>query len=140
MPDAAFFARAGAASQRLMVDACVIARDPDFVDDSTLDTETGDLEPGSTVTVYSGKCLVAPVTRQDYDAEEGGAPLVRGRYRATIPLESDEVVIGDVLTVTASQHDVMLVGKSFTVRSVPCSTNAFHRRLLMDLTTRADAQ
>lgn len=140
MPDAAFFARAAAAAGRLMVDTCTITRDPDFTDDSTLNTSTGVLTGAGTVEVYDGPCMVAPQERQQSATEEGGAPQVRSRYRVTIPLSADEVVVGDVVTITASVREPLLVDQTLVVYGVPLRTNAFQRVLDVDLRVRADAQ
>lgn len=140
MPEAAFFARARTAAELLMEDTCAITRDPQFVADSTLDTATGSLTTGPTSTIYAGACTVTPVTRQQAETDEGGAPLLRLDYRASIPVDAPEVAVGDVLTVTASVRDAQLVGQRFVVRATPVSTNAYQRPLLVELTVRADAQ
>lgn len=140
MPDAAFFARAAAAAERLMVDACTITRDPDFADDSTLNTTTGVLTGAGTVEIYDGSCKIAPRDRQASATNEGGAPQTWSRYRVSIPLSADEVAIGDVVTVTASVWEHLLPGQTLTVTGVPLRTNAFQRVLDVDLRVRADAQ
>lgn len=142
MPDAAFFARARSAAEWMMEDSCTITRDPLFVADSTLDTVTGVLTAPSpeTIEIYDGPCTVTPEAREQSDAEEGAAPMVRSRYRATIPLSADEVVIGDVLTVTASVRDSLLVDASFVVHGATVSTNAYQRILDLKRSVRADAQ
>lgn len=142
VPDDAFFARARAAAERLMVDECVISRDPNFVADSTLDVNTGALVAPSpaTLNVYVGRCTVTPETRLQNESDEAGAPVVRRTYRARIPVDAPDVVTGDVLTVTSSRHDLHLVGESFHVRGALASTHAFQRRLQLEHAVRADAQ
>lgn len=143
MPDAAFFTRARAAAEMLMQDTCTISRDPAFLTDSVLNETTGQLTApaaGPLVQVYAGPCLVTPVVRQDTDVDEGGGPIVRGAYEATVPLSSARVAIGDVLTVTVAVRDPQLVGARFVVRRTTVATNAFQRRMRLDLSVRADAQ
>ncbi len=133
-------ARARAAAERIMEDTCTIVRDPDFADDSTLNTTTGVLTGGATVEVYDGPCRVKPEERQESNADEGGAPTVRSRYRATIPLDSDEVYRGDLFTLTDSTYDPLIQDATFTVQGVTVATHAFQRVLHLDRVVRADAQ
>lgn len=136
----ALLAQARAAAERIMEDTCTILRDPDFAGDSTLNTSTGVLTAGATVDVYDGPCRVRPAERQDGESDEGGAPMVRSRYVATVPLDAAEAVKGDLLTLTVSTYDSQLAGARFVVQSSRVATHAFQRILTLDRVVRADAQ
>lgn len=136
----ALLARARAAAEGIMEDTCSIVRDPSFAGDSTLNTATGVLTGGATVNVYSGPCRVRPAERQDAETEEGGAPMVRSRYVATLPLAAAEAVKGDLFTLTVAAYDPQLVGTQFTVEKSSVATHAFQRVLDLKRAVRADAQ
>lgn len=128
--------RARLAAESLMVDACTITRDAKGADDDTLDQATGVLTPPNpdTTTVYSGPCLVHPVGNipRPEGLSEGGVAIVTARYEATIPHTAAIARHGDVLTVTASQWNPGLVGRSFRVKEALAVSVNIRRSLLIE--------
>lgn len=108
-----------------MYDTCTITRDTQGTDDDTLDQNTGALTPpsGDTTTVYTGKCVVYPYSQRRGQVDvEGSRIYAEKMYAARIPWSSPEPKIGDVLTVTASAHDAILVNRPLRVVEMDMST------------------
>lgn len=115
----------------LMVDECVITRDALGENDDTLNETTLLLTSPAPVTIYVGKCMVSPSGIGREEGAEGRATLLEARrtYRGFIPLDAPEVLAHDTLTVTLSQRDPELAGRSLTVLGEEFSTFAISRRL-----------
>ena len=117
-----------------MFDACTITRDPQGTDDDTLDQTTGALTPpGSDVsTVYAGKCVLYPYSERSGRVNpEGGRAYTEKVYTARIPWNSAQPKPGDVLTVTASANDAVLVGRPLRVMEVEISSVLTSRDLVV---------
>ena len=88
--------------------------------------DTGQYDPAVPVTVYEGKMLVRPEDATGRREVVQGATYVRSRYEVTLPA-SAEVFRDQTLTVTASKHDPMLVGRPMTLLDVKMDTWAISR-------------
>lgn len=125
MSAASALARARAAAQALMVDTCTIQHQTG----TTTDPLTGVVTPTWT-TVYTGRCRVQQTLAQGSRVEAGEIEPVVLRLEVQLPVVGSEgVERGDLVTVTASVHDVDLVGRAFRVRDLHHKTHATSRRV-----------
>lgn len=120
-------------------DTCTITRP---VGEPTLNVATGDLDPGSTETVYTGPCRVRPRESQEQDVPVGDLHETLSPYIATLPAtradalardpatvgDPADVVVDDYLTVTVSTDDAM-VDRAFQVKTVSRGSWKLDRRL-----------
>ncbi|MEV4521471.1 DUF6093 family protein [Micromonospora tulbaghiae] len=120
----ALLARGRAAAEALMTDECVIRRDGG----TTYDPETG-YPTESTSQVYAGKCRVQQQSASAGAREVGEAAVLLLRLEVQVPMSVVGVQADDVVEVTASRHDVELVGRRFRVRDLFHKTHATSRRL-----------
>lgn len=119
--------------ESLMVDACIITRDPHLTADDTWNEATGTYVPVGSQVLYSGKCMISTPKRiYPQPTEQGGAPEIEVNYFVSLPIgvvtdfwPMDKVVVTRSITK-------VLVGQFFTVIDVVgVSTYSADRRLLM---------
>ncbi len=117
--------RARAAAERLMVDACTVVR-------VTGETEgPGGVLTAATTPIYSGKCRVQVRTRERMGGSWqsiGEAQLILARIEVQIPISAAELKEADIVTMTSSTLDPIMVGKQFQVRDVMMKTHLSARR------------
>lgn len=115
-------------AERLMVDTVTITRvtTSDTVDEDTLQyEETVDV-------IYSGKAKVQTYEPFEQNPEAGGHSFTVQRYRIHVPAETEDIRVDDTVTVTASELDVSLVGKSYRVAALLHKSFATAQRLFVD--------
>ncbi|AXH89407.1 hypothetical protein DVH21_05345 [Micromonospora aurantiaca] len=119
----ALLARGRAAAERLMVDACEVRRP----------TGEGSDDDGNVVVtyepVYSGKCRVQQPNAQAAQQDAGEDYMLMLRLEVHLPISVVGLEAGDEITVTASQHDLDLVGRRFVVRDLAHKSHATARRV-----------
>jgi hypothetical protein len=123
-------ARAQAAAEAGMVDACVIDRVSGQAQDDFSGTVTD-----TYATVHSGKCRIQQEQLQAEHHEAGQDQILLQRTQLQIPVSVVGVQVRDRVTVTASR-DPDLVGRSFLVRALAHKTDESARRLTV--TERTD--
>lgn len=98
-----------------------ISRDPQVEGDDEFDVEDGTwARPGDDSTVtYEGPCLLRVQPRSGLDAasEIGYQEQAVTLWAVTLPLGSD-VLPGDIVTITTSQRDAMMLGRTAVVATV----------------------
>lgn len=117
------------AVEALMDDECVILRNADWHYDDEFDPDTGELAPPDPEweELYAGPCKVRQVSERD--RREGGADLSTATHIGAIPVGGEEDIHrGDVLRVTDSRRDPLLIGREFTVRTIYYGTFTIQRR------------
>ncbi|MFG3710131.1 DUF6093 family protein [Micromonospora sp. NPDC047730] len=119
----ALLARGRAASERLMVDACVIRRKTG----ETTDEQTGVITPVY-ATLYTGKCRVQQAGGAT-PAEAGEAYRLMLRLEVQVPMSIVGLEVGDEVELTSSPLDPDLVGRTFFVRDLAHKTHATARRV-----------
>ena len=121
--------RAGrAAAVRLMVDTCTVTR-PGA---ATVNETTG-VVTRATTTVYTGTCRVKPDAAPS-ESQSGEREVVVRRFIVSIPTSETGVEVDDIVTVTASELDPALVGRTLTVAGVIVGSHVTARRLVCALT------
>lgn len=123
---------------QLELDGIRIDTTPLFVDLCTIVRPTGpplfdpvneDVEPETTVPIYSGVCSIYPIeSRRDRFDEFGQGLIFTRQYRVVLPWDVDDIQIRDRVTITQSQ-DPQLENRPMEVRDVFVSTNLGYRRL-----------
>lgn len=116
-----------------MLDACIVKRDAQGSDDDTLNESTGVLArpADDATTVYTGPCRLRPTGLQERTGSEGDRYVVSKAYECAVPLSAVNVLVGDVLTLTASQ-DPLTLGRPFRVTAVVARTLAVQRHLRLE--------
>lgn len=129
MSRASVLARAQAAAEAGMVDACTIQR----VATSSTNPDTGVITPTYT-TVYAGKCRIQQRGGAGQrDAGEDQQLLLA--LELQIPVTVTGVLVGDEVFVSASR-DAELIGRVLLVRDLAHKTDASARRIgVTDRTT-----
>jgi hypothetical protein len=105
--------------QRLMVDGCVITRDPPVTSDDVLNRSTGALTApvDDAVTIYEGACFIARSGIRNRDEDRGGVDASSGEYLVSVPFDAPPLRRLDQILVVSAQ-DESLTGKKLRVRSV----------------------
>lgn len=102
-------------------DSCVIKRQTG----TTLNQTTGKYEP-TYDTIYSGPCLVRPITASDVVIGQEQVGVLG--YNTFLPYTEADEAKGDLVDVT-SATDTRLTGKQFVVTSVDADTYITKRTL-----------
>jgi hypothetical protein len=124
MSRATVLARGRLAAEAGMVDACTITR----VGERTTDTTTGEVtEPTSTL--YTGACRVQQKQAQATEETVGEDHLLLLRIEVQLPMSVTDLEVGDLITVTSSEHDPDLPGRVFRVHDLAHKTHATSRRV-----------
>lgn len=132
-----------AEAEAMMVDTCLITReavegDPEYVDASTIDPDTGQYPEQGRVTVYEGKCRlqVKSLIAGSSESDAGDRAYVVQDAELQLPVDdSIDVRVGHVAEVVSASHDAALVGRQLTVRALHQKTHATSRRLRMQEAT-----
>jgi hypothetical protein len=125
-------ARAQAAAEAGMVDACTIRR----VTGETTVPSSGVVIPAYLVpNPYSGKCRVQQSLAQADQHDAGEDYQLQLRLTVQLPMTVTGLEVGDQVTITASQ-DGDLVGRTFLIRDLFHKTDASARRV--GVTERTD--
>lgn len=124
-------ASAQRAIEKMMDDTCTITRGDG---EPVLNTASGSMVIDDPTEVYSGKCMLSPEGDRLGVVVEGGGSVRPTTYRGSIPIDSggDDVVPGDILTVTSSRRDPGLVGQTFRVDRALSGTFAVSRKFRLE--------
>lgn len=122
-----------AEAEAIMLDTCQITRPTG--EPGPLDPETGLRGPAPTTTVYDGKCRIQTYEPHETALQSGDHVFTEQRYHLHIPIGSGPVAVGDTATITASQGDAQLVGRSYRVAGLHHKSLATAQRLLVDEVT-----
>ncbi len=117
--------RGRVAALALMQDQCTITR----VTGQTTNLQTG-VVTNTTSTIYTGVCRVQrlPSGGLSRPATVGEAQLYQQPLYVQVPTTVAGVLLGDVVTITASVLDADLVGRSFWVKELPAKTHTTAHR------------
>ena len=114
-----------------MVDACTITRAGSG--DTTFDPNTGTYTDAADTTIYTGRCEVQVSDGLNAQTSDVGGHLVTDmRVTVKVPMSVDGVWVGDVVTITASELDPDLVGKTYRVLGTFAKSFATARRLQVE--------
>lgn len=117
-----------------MVDACTITRAG--VNDTTFDPDTGVYTDAADSTVYTGRCEIQVSDGLNANTTEaGGQVVVDQRVTLKIPMAVEDIRPDDVVTITASELDPDLVGKTYRVMAGFAKSFATARRLQVEEVT-----
>lgn len=116
-------ARAQAAAERRMFDACTIRR----ITGAVADPDTGRETPTYTV-LYTGKCRIQQATAQAQREDVGEDHQLLLRLEVQLPTSVTGLQVGDQVTVTSSL-DADLVGRTFRAHDLAHKTEVSARRV-----------
>lgn len=122
-----------AAAQALQTDMCTVTRAGAGEPVYNPATDTYTYPTGSTV--YTGKCRVKPADTIDQDVAEGETVVGSRRYIVSLPAVTDGVQRNDIVAVTASVLDPLLVGSQFRVLGALKGSQLTARRLACEEVT-----
>ncbi len=137
MSRAALIARARAAAEAGMEDACTIRR-RDAASDVT-DPDTGQVTAAYAAPdpLYAGRCRVQQQQAQANQQDAGEDYTLLLRLEVQLPVAGTEgLQVGDEITITAAAYDDDLTGRVFLVRDLSHKTHASARRV--QVTERTD--
>lgn len=107
------------AVERLMDDTCEIRRNVDGVDDAVLNQATGLLEdPTPLEPFYTGPCSLRM-------SAQGVASTI------AVPLAAPELLPGDVVKMTSTRRDPVLVGEAYVIKKPLYNSMAVSRRAVL---------
>lgn len=123
--------------EKLMLDQCVITKDPLRLMDATLDTTTGALTPNvaNDIIIYRGKCHIGTPRRS---LRSGAASSPTGEnstpqyYPLAIPISAPAIYKGYQVTIVSSQDKLEHVLR-FTIISTGAHTMAVAREATLEL-------
>lgn len=113
MTVAGVLAKGRRAAERYMAETVTINRLTGTV---TTDPDTGETTD-ETVPVYEGKGRIHGdrAYEREHNIGSGAAILAEQRYFVSVPVDAGPFEVGDVVTVTASVHQPLLVGRRYRV-------------------------
>lgn len=119
----------------VLVDRCIITRGDDLP--GTLNETTGVLTPPAPDVVYSDlPCAVSSSRTGDFMIDhEGEQEILTSRFVGRFPWDTDDLRVGDVMTVTESQ-DTDLVGREFVLKNVIRVTRDVSRGVVLEARQR----
>lgn len=123
MSRVAVLARARAAAEAGMADACSIRR----ITGSTTQRGTGVVTP-TYLGLYAGKCRLQQPNALSRPKRAGEDYLLMLRIELQLPMSVTGLAVGDEVTITASQ-DPDLVGRVLLVHDLAHKTDASARRV-----------
>ena len=119
------------AAEGRMVDACTITRAG--TGDTTFDPNTGTYTDAADSTIYTGRCEVQVSDGLNAQTTEAGGQVVTDlRVTVKVPMSVEGVAVDDVVTITASELDPDLVGKTYRVLGTFAKSFATARRLQVE--------
>lgn len=129
MIPAAALAQLRTTTESSMRDTCTITRksstEPTFNPVTLAYTD-----PAPTL-LYEGPCRVRHTNAGRGAADTPGQQVTLRQYEVTLPRDTNDVLEGDVLTVTVSD-DAALIGRSLYVLAATWSAENLHRRLTLE--------
>lgn len=115
--------RARAAAVRGMTDTCTITREAD----GAVDENTGRVAV-TTQAIYTGVCRVQSQRAQSRAEDVGEDYKLLLPLEVQLPITVTGMLVGDIITITASVNDADLVGRKLRVRDPMHKTDASARR------------
>lgn len=111
-------------AESLMVDACTITRKTgESINAETLEASA------TTVQQYSGACRLTMPATVARDSESGSRILIEQQLMLSLPVAtSGSVRANDVVTITSSEDDPTLVGRTFRIAGGHHQSQATARR------------
>lgn len=111
-------------AESLMVDACTITRKTgESINAETLEASA------TTVQQYSGVCRLTMPGTVARDSESGSRVLIEQQLMLSLPVAtSGSVRANDVVTITSSENDPTLVGRTFRIAGGHHQSQATARR------------
>lgn len=111
-------------AESLMVDACTISRKTG----ESINAETLESVP-TTAQQYSGVCRLTMPGTVARDSESGSRVLIEQQLMLSLPIAtSGSVRVNDVVTITSSENDPTLVGRTFRIAGGHHQSQATARR------------
>lgn len=111
-----------------MQDQCVIRR----VIGQTTDRETGKVVP-LYEDAYAGRCKLQSYEGYEQEKSTAETALTVQRMSVHLPVGAYRINVGDIVEVTASRMDPMLVGRKFRItQEAPFKTFATAYRVFVD--------
>jgi hypothetical protein len=107
-----------------MLDACSVK----YVSGSSFNEATGADVPTYT-TRFASKCKVQARELQSSERDAGGREVTTVRLSVHLPVSAGAVQVDDIVTITASEHDAQLVGRTFRVLAPVGKSFATARRV-----------
>ncbi|MDH2389391.1 DUF6093 family protein [Streptomyces sp. HNM0663] len=122
----------------LLDDEVQLWRDSDGASGDELDEQTGALKPedGVAVLLWEGSgAIVRPGQLSPVPPLDGAPAALPGStaYQALLPLSAPPMMPGDVLSVSRSARDELLVGRRFRVAEVAVGTFAVVRVVRLEV-------
>lgn len=115
-------------AEALMQDQCLIRR----VIGETTDRETGKVVPLYD-DVYTGKCKLQSYEGYEQEKNTAETALTVQRMSVHLPVGAYRINVGDVVEVTDSRMDPLLVGRKFRItQEAPFKTFATAYRVFVD--------
>lgn len=123
-------ARGRAAAAALFTDTVAVTRVTGAP--GPVDPVTGERGPGATTQIYAGPGKIQTYEPHESARKSGEHVYIEQRYHLHLPTAATAVRTGDTVTVTASETDAQLVGRTYRVAGEHAKTWATSRRLLLD--------
>lgn len=98
-------------AESLMLDTCTIVRLGEVV----TNPDTGVVTPPAETTIYTGRCKVKAPQRANQPADVGAAIITVTPGEVHIPATGPDLMVGDVVEMTASELQSTLVGDLYKV-------------------------
>ena len=115
-------------AEALMHTKCVIRR----VTGETTDRETGKVVPVYS-DMYTGKCKMQSYEGYEQEKNTAGTSVTVQRMSCHLPVGAYRVNVGDIVEITGSRIDPMLVGRKFRItQEAPFKSFATAYRVFVD--------
>lgn len=115
-------------AESLMFDKCIIRR----VTGETTDRETGKVVP-EYADMYEGKCKMQSYEGYEQAESTAEADLTLQRMSCHLPVGAYRINVGDIVEITASRLDPLLMGRKFRItQEAPFKTFATAYRVFVD--------
>lgn len=115
-------------AEALMFDKCIIRR----VTGETTDRETGKVVPVY-ADMYTGKCKIQSYEGYEQEKDTVGTSLTMQRMSCHLPVGAYRINVGDIVEITESRLDPLLVGRKFRITNeAPFKTLATAYRVFVD--------
>lgn len=116
------------------VDACQILDPLNDTDRGTMNTTTYQYDSQASGVVYTGVCLLRPMSTLDDDSEQFGQQAVTFTgAELYIPYNAVAVDLDQEVNITASLTESQLVGTMWIIRSIVRDSYNTHRKLNIEL-------
>lgn len=115
-------------AEALMFDKCIIRR----VTGETTDRETGKVVPVY-ADMYTGKCKIQSYEGYEQEKDTVGTSLTMQRMSCHLPVGAYRINVGDIVEITDSRLDPLLVGRKFRITNeAPFKTLGTAYRVFVD--------